>query len=397
MFDWIDLQAPAGFMPHGHCYLWQPQILGLHVGSDALIAIAYFSIPLALVRLVQKRDDLAFNGVFLMFGAFIFLCGLTHAFAIWTTWHPFYEAEGWLKLATALVSLATAVVVWPLLPRALALPSTAALTEANDRYRALNETLEERVADRTRSLVNRNADLERFASFLSHEFRQPLNTLLLNTELLAEDGEPSQQDSLARIRRAGRQMASMIEAELQISRATRDAGPVEALDMDALFGDLVDEFMRSGEAPDASIEVGTLPVIYGDPVQIRQLFTNLLSNAFRYRRSDVPLRVTVEAERHDDQIWIEVADNGQGFDTALAEQIFQPFERGASTDASGVGVGLAICKRIAQRMGGDIFAEGSPGQGARFVVCVPSRARGVDEAEPHAATMIPSVLPVGAP
>lgn len=81
------LLSSAGFAPHGHCYLWQPEILWLHVGSDGLIALAYYSIPIALFYFVRKRRDLAYRPMFIMFAAFILLCGTTHAFEIWTVWH----------------------------------------------------------------------------------------------------------------------------------------------------------------------------------------------------------------------------------------------------------------------------------------------------------------------
>src|SRR4051794_3165391 len=93
------------FMPHGHCYLWRPDILWLQVTSDTLIGFAYFMIPLALVHLVKKRADLAFNWLFLLFASFIVACGMTHLFGVWTIWNPDYAAEGVMKMATAIISM----------------------------------------------------------------------------------------------------------------------------------------------------------------------------------------------------------------------------------------------------------------------------------------------------
>jgi PAS domain S-box-containing protein len=137
------------FIPHGHCYLWQPGLVGLHILSDALIALAYYSIPLMLVYFVRKRQDLPFDWIFLMFGAFIIACGTTHVMEIWTLWHPTYWLSGSIKALTAFVSVVTAVELVPLIPLALALPSPAQLE-------AINNQLEERVNQRTAELAAAN-------------------------------------------------------------------------------------------------------------------------------------------------------------------------------------------------------------------------------------------------
>ncbi len=169
-----NLFAQGQFMPHGYCYLWKPELVGLHVASDALIALSYYSIPATLVYFVQKRKDLPFDWVFLLFGAFIILCGSTHVMEIWTLWHPTYWQAGFLKAVTALVSVVTAVMLIPLVPKALALPSPAQLEAANlalgteiiDRKRAesevrmLNAELEERVKVRTQELLDTNLKLK---------------------------------------------------------------------------------------------------------------------------------------------------------------------------------------------------------------------------------------------
>ena len=115
------------FIPHGHCYLWKPGLVGLHVVSDALTALAYYSIPLTLTYFVVKRRDVPFNWIFLLFGAFIISCGTTHLLEIWTLWHPNYWLSGFIKAFTAVVSLYTASELVSLLPQALAIPSTAQL------------------------------------------------------------------------------------------------------------------------------------------------------------------------------------------------------------------------------------------------------------------------------
>ncbi|MFN6525786.1 EAL domain-containing protein [Nostoc sp. ChiSLP03a] len=130
---WKSLLAYKQFIPHGHCYLWKPELVGLHILSDSLIALAYYSIPITLLYLVRKRQDLPFNWIFLLFAIFIITCGTTHLMDIWTLWYPTYWLSGCIKAITALVSLYTAFKLIPLIPKALALPSSAQLEAANQK------------------------------------------------------------------------------------------------------------------------------------------------------------------------------------------------------------------------------------------------------------------------
>lgn len=139
-------------MPHGQCYLWTPSLIWLHALSDGLIALAYFSIPLVLVSFVRRRRDLPYRGLFLMFGAFIVACGSTHALEVWSIWNSGYYLTGGVKAATAVISLATAIVLVRVVPEALQLAGPAEL-------RRLNESLEDRVRARTSDLETTNARL----------------------------------------------------------------------------------------------------------------------------------------------------------------------------------------------------------------------------------------------
>jgi PAS domain S-box-containing protein len=117
------------FSPHGICLLWEPELIWLHVVSDALIATAYFSIPFALAIFVTRRRDLKFGWVYWAFGAFILACGLTHVLSIYTLWVPIYGVEGLVKAATAAASVLTAGMLWPLLPKLLSIPSAFELQQ----------------------------------------------------------------------------------------------------------------------------------------------------------------------------------------------------------------------------------------------------------------------------
>jgi len=161
-----SLFSSGDFMPHGYCYLWKPGLVWLHVVSDALIALAYFSIPITLIYFIRKRRDLPFNWMFLCFGTFIMACGTTHAMEVWTLWHGTYWLSGAIKAVTAMASVPTAILLVHLVPRALALPSPEAMKlEIAERKRAqqalheAKEELELRVRERTAELSKANEEL----------------------------------------------------------------------------------------------------------------------------------------------------------------------------------------------------------------------------------------------
>lgn len=163
------LANSADLTPHGFGLPWGPELLWLYAGADFMTALAYLSIPMALAMLVRRRRDLAFGWVFWLFAALVSLCGLTHLLGLLTIWVPLYTLEGTVKAVAAVVSVATAAVLWPLLPKAVALPSQASL-------RTLNEELSRQVAERDELLaaLRRSEDRHR-ATF--ERSPTPLHTL----------------------------------------------------------------------------------------------------------------------------------------------------------------------------------------------------------------------------
>jgi PAS domain S-box-containing protein len=142
MLDLIRHFLSAGsFIPHGHCYLWKPALVSLHVFSDLAIALSYYSIPITLFYFVQRRKDLPFNWIFILFAAFITACGTSHLISVWTLWYPTYWLSGGIKAITAVVSFSTAIALLKLMPKALVVPSAGQLEMAN---RALQEEMMER-------------------------------------------------------------------------------------------------------------------------------------------------------------------------------------------------------------------------------------------------------------
>ena len=180
MKEFLETLFSSDFMPHGYCYLWNPGLVWLHVVSDALVALAYFSIPATLIYFIRKRRDLPFNWMFVSFGIFILACGATHAMEVWTLWHGTYWLSGAIKAITAMASVPTAILLVQLVPRALALPSSEAMKlEIAERKRAeqaLHQTkneLELKVLERTAELRKANEDL--VAEIVQHT--QALETL----------------------------------------------------------------------------------------------------------------------------------------------------------------------------------------------------------------------------
>ncbi len=160
------LFGAASFMPHGYCLLWRPDLVAIHAISDALIALAYIAIPLMIFGFLRKRPDIQGNSrkIGYLFIAFILACALTHLTALVTLWWPIYGAQGLIKLVTALVSVATAVVVWRVRPMLLAIPSLKDLERANDMLKAENLQLSDKVGRSRREIRRIN---ERFETALT--------------------------------------------------------------------------------------------------------------------------------------------------------------------------------------------------------------------------------------
>ena len=254
---------------------------------------------------------------------------------------------------------------------------------AHEEIRRLNVELEDRVRARTAELSKRNEDLRRFASFLSHELRQPLGTLAIWAELLETrhgatlDAEARRY--LAEIRANAKRLGDQIEAQLAASSQEPKAEPT---DLVRVIREVAGALKPALEEADASLELDELPILRVEAQQVRQLFFNLLENAVKYRRPDVPLRIGIRYESGD-PIEIRVEDNGHGFPPAQAERLFAVGERLAQPGVEGHGLGLAICRRVLERHGGTLHAEGRPERGATFRLRFPAELLVEDEAGAH--------------
>src|SRR5580704_4467200 len=143
---------PQDFMPHGYCFLWDPLVLWLNVISDSLITLSYYCIPVVLIYFIRKNRDVPFNRIFWMFGGFILACGTTHVMEIWNVWHGSYALAGMIKAFTAGISVLTAAMLVPLVPKVISVPERLHLVE-------INRTLEAEIAERKRFDVPVDAPL----------------------------------------------------------------------------------------------------------------------------------------------------------------------------------------------------------------------------------------------
>jgi len=346
----LALQAQS-FLPHGYCYLWQPGLLGLHLVSDSIITLSYYSIPLGLAWFVRRRRDVPFNWMFWMFATFIAACGTTHLMEIWTLWHPDYWLSGAVKGVTALASIGTAVAMIPLLPRAVKLPSPAQLAAVNH-------------------------ELEAFSYSVSHDLRAPLRAIDGFARILGEDHGPAlapeAQRLLGVIRENAVRMGRLIDDLLQFSRLGRKELEVTALDLDALARSVVDELRREGGARDIDVAIGPLPPARGDRALIRQAFVHLIGNALKFTRGRPDARVEIGSRHQQDEVAYYIRDNGVGFDMRYADKLFGVFQRlHAVEEFEGTGVGLALVQRIVHRHGGRVWAEGRVNDGATFSFTLP--------------------------
>ncbi|MFU8816187.1 MAG: sensor histidine kinase [Pseudomonadales bacterium] len=232
---------------------------------------------------------------------------------------------------------------------------------------ALNAHLEEQVETRTQELAERTADLETISESVSHDLRNPLNTISLSVHVLRREQSAHQQAALERITRAQAQMLQILDRLRSFSQVSYVTFRRQPIDMTALVREVADEFRNSEPLPQPQIEVGELPVCEGDPTLVRILLVNLIGNACKYSREREQRRIEVGADCSRGLITYFVRDNGMGFDPREAEMLFEPFARlGAGQPVEGTGVGLAVAARVVRRHGGRIWAVGAPNAGATF-------------------------------
>ncbi|HEY1125463.1 MAG TPA: histidine kinase dimerization/phosphoacceptor domain -containing protein [Sphingobium sp.] len=406
IFDWLIY--PVNLTPHGYCLLWAPGLIWLHAVSDTIIALAYFSIPLALIWFVHQRKDLEFRWVFLLFVCFIMACGMTHVMAVLTLWVAAYGLEGIIKVATAGLSVATAMLLWPLIPRLLALPSPAQLATVNaslqgeiaekdrifallraseEQVRQTNAELEARVAERTADLVATNERLTQALAQLEGARAELEATVKERTDAL------NQRDLLLReVYHRVKNNLQIVDAVIQMQSAEAADQPdrvfLEALrsrvyalglvhqqlmtstdlktfDLAPFLRELTENLVIAGATGDVEMEVSAMPLSVGldFAVPMGLIVTELLTNSLKHAFPDGKGKVTVSVARErendpDSDIVVIVQDNGRG-------------DQSASEPARKAGLGKRLIQGLLRQLEGRMIVEGKAGQTTRIFIPKP--------------------------
>lgn len=365
------------FMPHGHCYLWLPTLLWLHVVSDVLIGTAYVCISLILYLFVRKIR-LPFSPIFIAFGLFIGLCGMTHFMAVWTVWKPDYMVDGLIKAATAAASVATAIGLFRVRPQVYEVVHAARLSE--ERRVQLETTLAE-MNELYKKIKELDELKSKFFANVSHELRTPLALILGPVEHMLEDSrlDTDHRRQLESINRNSKSLLKQVNDLLDVAKL--EEGKVEArytrLDLVPVFQRIASQFDIAAEhnriqyhisLPDAlSVEV--------DPNMLEKVLVNLLSNAFKFTPSGGEIRF--ELSEGKDEFRFSVKDTGPGISPDEVNAIFERFHQvdgGSTRRYGGIGLGLSIARDFIELHKGKIEVETKPGAGTCFFVHLPRYA-----------------------
>ena len=372
-----------GFSPHGFCLAWNPAVLVAQVSADTAIAVSYLSVAVTIATFARLRGDLVFPWIFRMIAIVFALCGIVHLSDLAIIWLPVYDVQTVLKIGAGLSSVATAIGLWWLLPRALALPSPAAL-------RAVNQRLECEVAER--SQAEREALLAReraerasaakteFLAVMSHELRTPLTAILgFSDQLrhtLPEAAEAKRYASI--ICSSGNHLLNLINDVLDFSRI--DAGHLQLQMSPVVVQEAVETSRAMVEAAaDAKTVTVTadlapdLPILYADEQRLRQVLINLLSNAVKFTPAGGS--VTIGARRASaNEVELTVADTGIGMaaeDIPRALETFQQLDNSLARSYGGVGLGLPLANALVALHRGRLTIASEPGKGTTVSVALP--------------------------
>jgi signal transduction histidine kinase len=380
-----------GFEPHGHCFLWIPSILNMYAISDTFIGLSYMVISSMLLYLIYRvRQYARFQYIFIAFGAFIFFCGLTHFMDVWMLWQPVYWLGGFIRIATALASVGTAMLMPPLIPRVLA------LVEANQRAEErrlrlieAHENLQTEIADRRRAENELRVAFERerrlseyrreFVMRMSHEFRTPLSTAMLAGEMLEryDDRLSAEQrtDRLQQIQDQLQHLTALLNDILTIDdvETQQMAFNPTTIDLRDICKTTI-ETMTTTIGNDHTLSfqaTGNCSEIQADERLIQQVLNNLLSNAIKY--SPVGENIDLHLRCEDTGVTIQIKDNGIGIHADDLPQVFEAFYRGRNIDnLPGTGLGLAIVRQIVNLHGGTVVIESAPKQGTMVTIKLPT-------------------------
>lgn len=413
MLGWLEDFLNGRYMPHGYCLLWQPELIWTHVISDALIAASYFSIPFALVLVVYRRRDVAFGWMISLFAGFILACGSTHAMAIWNLWHGDYGVEAVVKAITAAASVPTAILLWRLIPTALAIPSTAQLQSANERLRASVAERDEALG-RLRAEVKHRERVEaallqaqkmeaigQLTGGIAHEFNNLLQVVGGNIDFIRTRPEsPEKIRRWAEIARNGVARAAKLTGQLlAFSRTQRlELRPIELNALIDGMRDLIQSSAGSLVRSDIRLEPAMCHV-YGDATQLELAILNLVINARDAMSRGGVLTIGTSMTRLDaddvdlpagEYVRLTIADTGVGMPPEVLARAMDPFFTTKGVGA-GTGLGLSMAFGVAAQSRGTLRLTSSVGSGttAEFLLPCTSMASDGDTDEPEGADTPP--------
>lgn len=393
MFEWLGafLESSA-YAPHGFCLLWRPELLWTHALSDALIAAAYFSIPIALISFIRRRGDLEFGFIFWLFALFIMACGTTHVLSIWNLWNADYGIAAAVKALTAAASVLTAIMVWPLLPRALAIPSARALQRANDeltstllaRDTAL-EQLRAEMAERRRAeeqllQTQKIEALGQLTGGIAHDFNNLLQAISSSIQLIERGADdPERVMKWSGMAREATDRAERLTSQLLTFSRVKSIS-VEEVEVRPMLRSLEDLLARSlGPSIDLAVHAETDAVIAVDRTQIELALLNLVINA----RDAMPegglievsaksLLLSGDADLEDgDYVALSVSDEGVGISPENLARVFDPFFS-TKEAGKGTGLGLSMVHGLARQQGGTVRINSALGEGTKVTILLPS-------------------------
>ena len=400
------------FAPHGICLQWDPELLTVHIVSDAFIAVSYFSIPFALAYFVSKRRDLEFSWVFWAFAVFIMACGVTHVFSIYTLWVPVYGLEGLAKAVTALASIITALLLWPLIPHLLTVPSPSQLRLAQIMLEA--EAKQRREAEALFRQAQKMEAIGQLTGGVAHDFNNLLMVISGNLEIaqraLIEWNEAGRERVMRAVTNAhgGAQRATNLTSRL-LAFARKQPFDAKVINVNQVISGMADFFRRTlGETIDLEmVAAAGLWRTDTDPHQLEAALLNLVVNA----RDAMPNggKLTIETGnsfvdedyaaatgdiKSGQYVLVSVSDNGTGMERSTLDRAFEPFFSTKET-GQGTGLGLSQVYGFAKQSEGFAKIYSEEGQGTTVKIYLPRTQAPLATTDTAAETPKPHNLGAG--